>query len=113
MTTTPETESAETEREEAAEPAEATQPSTDAAEPDQTARDEPEPTPEDEEPDAVGEGEPLEDVKGIGPAYAQRLRDAGVADVTELANADAERLAEETGLSDKRISSWIDRAKAR
>ncbi|MFC7080914.1 helix-hairpin-helix domain-containing protein [Halorussus caseinilyticus] len=52
-------------------------------------------------------------MKGIGPAYAQRLQDAGVADVTELAKADAEQLSEETGLSDKRISSWIERAQAR
>ena len=123
VTTAPEgSESVETGRDSAAEPAEAVQPSTDAAHPDQSAGDEPEPTPEDtadedaesdtaEEP--VGEGEPLEDVKGIGPAYAERLRDAGVADMTELATADAEQLAEETGLSDKRISTWIERAQAR
>ena len=52
-------------------------------------------------------------MKGIGPAYAERLRDAGVADVTELAKADADQLADETGLSAKRISSWIERAQAR
>ncbi|WP_115865632.1 helix-hairpin-helix domain-containing protein [Halorussus litoreus] len=58
-------------------------------------------------------GEPLEDVKGIGPAYAERLRSAGVADVAELATADADRLAEETDLSEKRISRWIEQAQAR
>ena len=63
--------------------------------------------------ESAAAGEPLEDVKGIGPAYAERLRDAGVADVAELAEADADRLAGETNLSAKRISSWIDRAKAR
>ena len=108
---------------EAAEPAEATEPSADAAEPDQTAADEPEPTPEEteesgaDEPEVtdepVGDGEPLENVKGIGAAYAERLNDAGVANVAELAKADAELLAEETGLSEKRISRWIDRAQSR
>ncbi|WP_128477719.1 helix-hairpin-helix domain-containing protein [Halorussus pelagicus] len=120
VTTAPEgSESAETGRD-AAEPAEAVQPSSDAAHPDQSAGDEPEPTPEeteDSESDAaeepVGEGEPLEEIKGIGSAYAERLRDAGVTDVTELAKADAEQLADETGLSDKRISTWIERAQAR
>jgi len=171
VTTAPAAESAESQTDDAAEPAEATQPSASAGQPAQTEGTEPEPTPEadveaddgteasevdedeaDDESDAdeevtdeadadeqvaaddeadetveaedgadeeadeqapVGEGEPLDDIKGIGSAYAERLNDAGVADVAELARADAEQLAAETGVSEKRIATWIDRAKAR
>jgi predicted flap endonuclease-1-like 5' DNA nuclease len=57
-------------------------------------------------------GRPLEDVKGIGPAYAERLRNAGVEDSAALATADAEELADETDLSPKRVKGWIERAKS-
>jgi len=55
-------------------------------------------------------GEPLETITGIGPAYAERLQDAGVADTAALADADAAALAEATDLSAKRIQGWIDQA---
>jgi len=172
VTTAPAAESAESQTDDAAEPAEAIQPSTDAGQPAQTEETEPEPTPEadaetedseeaepeadeaaepddespvddeaTDEPDAdepvaaedeadepapaeddvdegadeapVGEGEPLDEIKGIGSAYAERLNDAGVADVAELARADPEQLAAETGVSEKRVATWIDRAQAR
>jgi len=135
VTTAPAAESAESGTDDAAEPAEAVQPSPEAGQPAQTEETEPEPTPEAEAPDEVdeggepdeqaaeddaaapdeslGEGEPLDDIKGIGSAYAERLNDAGVADIAELARADAEQLAAETGVSEKRIATWIDRAKAR
>lgn len=82
------------EPEDAEEPAEAEE----STEPDE---------PESAEPD---ERIPLEEIKGVGPAYAERLRDAGVDHAGALADADAEELAEETGLSAKRIGRWIDRA---
>jgi predicted flap endonuclease-1-like 5' DNA nuclease len=69
--------------------------------------------PADEEPDgadAAG-GEPVDEVKGIGPAYAERLADAGVTTVADLAEADPEALADQIGVSDKRIARWIDRAR--
>ncbi|WP_134669223.1 helix-hairpin-helix domain-containing protein [Halorussus marinus] len=184
VTTAPAAQSTESQTDDAAEPAEAVQPSTEAAQPTQTAGTEPEPTPEpdvdgddedeatddgldeeatddtedeevaddedetidgageepddheetadeqapadektddeaeaDDEPAAsdeqLGEGEPLDDIKGIGSAYAERLNDAGVGDIAELARADPEQLAAETGVSEKRIVTWIDRAKAR
>ncbi|WP_440007631.1 helix-hairpin-helix domain-containing protein [Halomicrococcus sp. SG-WS-1] len=103
--------------ESAAEPAEATGPTTDAAQPEQTEATEPEPTPteeqeerEAEEPDV--EERPLEDVKGIGPAYAERLRRTGVENTVDLAAADPEEIADETDLSPKRIEGWIERAKS-
>jgi len=52
----------------------------------------------------------LTEIKGIGPAYAERLETAGVDNVAQLAVADAEELAEATDLSPNRISGWIDQA---
>lgn len=52
----------------------------------------------------------LEDVKGIGPAYADRLRDAGVESVADLASADAGELAAESDIAESRIENWIDQA---
>jgi len=63
--------------------------------------------------DEPTEGDDLEDIKGVGPAYAQRLRDAGVGSVAELADADADELAAETDLSANRIGNWIEQAEAR
>jgi hypothetical protein len=56
---------------------------------------------------------PVEEVKGIGPAYAGRLEDAGVTTIGQLAVADAESLAAATDVSQKRIARWIERARAR
>lgn len=60
--------------------------------------------------DAVDESDDLEELKGVGPAYAQRLRDAGIRSVADLAEADADELAEETDLSPNRIGNWIEQA---
>lgn len=65
-----------------------------------------------ESEEAAEAGRPLEDVKGIGPAYAERLRNVGVEDSAALATADAEELADETDLSPKRVEGWIERAKS-
>ncbi|MHC3438819.1 helix-hairpin-helix domain-containing protein [Natrialbaceae archaeon A-gly3] len=87
--------------EEAAEPAEATGP-----------------TPSDAEPTAEKAGEsvqpvPVDDIKGIGPAYSDRLAAAGVETVSDLEAANAADLAEETDISEKRLQGWIDRAQVR
>lgn len=52
----------------------------------------------------------VETVDGIGPAYAERLGNAGVETVPELREADAVSLAEATDISEKRISRWQERA---
>lgn len=62
---------------------------------------------------AAGAGADIEEIKGIGPAYADRLRDAGVEDVAALASADAAELADQTGLGEGRIANWIEQAKTR
>jgi predicted flap endonuclease-1-like 5' DNA nuclease len=83
---------------------------------------EPEPEPEAEaepeaekEPEAEAEeaSEPVQDIKGIGPAYAERLSELGIETVDELADADSATVAEETDISETRIEQWIKRARAR
>jgi len=99
---------------------EAAEEAIEEAEPDAEGEEEPAET----EADAEAEAEPeepepeapegtLEDVKGIGPAYAERLRNAGVDSIADLADADAEDLAAETDLSATRIENWIEQAKVR
>lgn len=66
----------------------------------------------DEATDESGDGdaEPVSSVKGIGPAYASRLEDAGVETVADLAAADPEDLAGRIDLSPKRVGRWVDNA---
>jgi polyhydroxyalkanoate synthase len=53
----------------------------------------------------------LVDINGIGPAYADRLQDAGIPTVADLADADAGALAAETDISVERLEGWIEQAK--
>ncbi|MFB6196556.1 MAG: helix-hairpin-helix domain-containing protein [Haloplanus sp.] len=57
------------------------------------------------------EPESVEVIKGIGPAYAERLSNVDVDTVAELAAADADELAEAIDLSAKRVGRWIERAR--
>lgn len=57
--------------------------------------------------------ESVEVVKGIGPAYAERLANAGVHSVSDLAAADVADLAEAVDLSETRVGRWIERAQER
>ena len=92
----------------AAEPAEAagaasTSDDADDAEPDAE-------TPDDAaSDDDGGAAVPVEEVSGIGPAYAERLGEAGVESVADLLDADPEELADSTDISEKRIGRWQDR----
>ncbi|RLM59810.1 helix-hairpin-helix domain-containing protein [Halobellus sp. Atlit-31R] len=56
------------------------------------------------------ESPPVETLKGIGPAYAERLGTVGIETVSDLAAADADEVAAEIDVSAKRVSRWIDRA---
>lgn len=58
---------------------------------------------------------PLTEVEGIGPAYAEKLRAAGVATTEGLLERGAGRggrqgLAEATGISDALILRWVNQA---
>ena len=55
----------------------------------------------------------LQTIEGIGPSYAERLQAAGVDDATDLAAADAEDLAAETGIGERRIRGWIEAVEGR
>jgi len=61
----------------------------------------------------LGTDESTDVIKGIGSAYAERLAEAGVDTVADLATGDAESLSAETGISETRLQNWIDRAKHR
>lgn len=59
------------------------------------------------------DAEPVDEIKGIGASYANQLAGAGIDTIAELAAADAEDVAAQTELSEKRLSRWIDRARNR
>jgi len=59
------------------------------------------------------EPESVEVIKGIGPAYAERLSNAGVDSVADLAAADVSELAAAVDLSETRVGRWIERAQDR
>ena len=57
----------------------------------------------------------LEDIEGIGPSYAAKLKDAGVTTEEGLLEAGATKtgraeIAEKTGISEKLILGWVNRA---
>jgi polyhydroxyalkanoate synthase len=52
----------------------------------------------------------LQEIRGVGPAYAERLREAGIESVTDLVEADVASLAEETDIPERRLEGWIEQA---
>ncbi|MCL7418501.1 MAG: class III poly(R)-hydroxyalkanoic acid synthase subunit PhaC [Halalkalicoccus sp.] len=52
----------------------------------------------------------LEAVSGIGPSYADRLTEAGIETIADLAAADPADLAERTDLSTERVRDWVEAA---
>ena len=61
--------------------------------------------------EAVADGD-LESIDGIGPTYAERLRDAGIDGLAALAAADVEAVAEAADVPEDRAEDWIDQASA-
>jgi len=57
-----------------------------------------------------GDGGSVEEIRGIGPTYGERLADAGIHTVSDLAAADAAELCAATGIEEGRIEGWIERA---
>jgi predicted flap endonuclease-1-like 5' DNA nuclease len=56
--------------------------------------------------------DPLEEIKGIGPVFANRLNDAGITTFAELANSSPAELQEITGVARWDPAEWIVEAKA-
>jgi polyhydroxyalkanoate synthase len=56
-------------------------------------------------------GADLEVLDGVGPAYADRLRAAGVEALPDLVAADPEELAAAVDVSADRVRRWIDQAR--
>lgn len=69
------------------------------------------PTETDEEQQETGE--PVESIKGIGPTYSDRLADAGLGTVTELAQAEPEAVADAAQTGTTKAANWIERAQDR
>jgi polyhydroxyalkanoate synthase len=61
--------------------------------------------------EAVADGD-LESVNGIGPTYAERLREAGIDGLAALATADPEAIAEAADVAVSRAEDWIAQAGA-
>jgi large subunit ribosomal protein L31e len=69
--------------------------------------------PEADEGEATGPGadRPVTDVKGVGPATAEKLDKAGITTVAELANADAAEVAEASGIAAEKVAQYVKDAK--
>jgi polyhydroxyalkanoate synthase len=53
----------------------------------------------------------LQTLDGIGPTYEERFHDAGITTVTQLVAADPVQLADRLGLSESRVTAWIEQAR--
>ena len=65
-----------------------------------------------EEAKKKAEVDALAKIPGIGPKTLEKLEAAGVKTALDLAGAEAEELAEKTGLNKKKLSSWQVAAKS-
>lgn len=61
------------------------------------------------EQDGVGD---LQTIEGVGPAYADRLKSAGIDDVLALAVADPNDLAEAIDVPPATVTDWVEQADA-
>jgi polyhydroxyalkanoate synthase len=60
----------------------------------------------------TGAATDVEAIDGIGPTYAERLREAGIETTADLAAADAATVAEAAQVGEGRASNWIEQARA-
>ena len=64
---------------------------------------------EDVDPAGTEESD-LEKIDGIGPTYAERLREAGILTVSQLVDADPETIADAAAVGPARVEGWIEQA---
>lgn len=76
----------------------------------QAATDSPEAQTESEESGSAASAEPVDAIKGIGPTYSDRLSEAGIETVGQLAEADPETVADAAQTGETKAGNWIDRA---
>ncbi|EMA51500.1 helix-hairpin-helix domain-containing protein [Halococcus thailandensis] len=69
--------------------------------------------PTDADPDVDTADHDVDALKGIGPSYAERLGEAGIESVADLADADPETISDEVDVAESRVERWSERAKAR
>jgi polyhydroxyalkanoate synthase len=65
------------------------------------------------EAESAAETVGLESIEGIGPAYAARLREAGVGSIAALAASDPAHLAGDVDVGVERVRRWVERARER
>ena len=63
--------------------------------------------------EAAQPADDLTELSGIGPVFATRLAQAGIATFSALAVATPERVAEATGATEAKATDWIEQAAAR
>lgn len=63
-----------------------------------------------EEEAGADDSPPVDEIKGIGPAYSDRLGEIGIDTVADLRGADAAEVAERTTAPEGTVQKWIDRA---
>lgn len=88
-----------------------TGPAGDHSPPEAGIEDDSEPEVADDQPDAAGES--VDAIKGIGPTYSDRLSDAGIETIGDLADAEAAAVAEAAKTGETKAGSWIERARNR
>jgi predicted flap endonuclease-1-like 5' DNA nuclease len=54
----------------------------------------------------------IDAIDGIGPVFAGRLKSAGIDDVSKLASATPDTIAEAAGVSGARARTWIEQARS-
>jgi polyhydroxyalkanoate synthase len=54
----------------------------------------------------------IDAIDGIGPVFASRLKLAGIDDVSKLASATPDTIAEAAGVSGARARTWIEQARS-
>lgn len=64
-------------------------------------------------PTAATAGDDLTEIKGIGPVYAGRLSDQGMASFAALSAADPTTVAIAAGVPESAAEEWIAQAKSR
>jgi predicted flap endonuclease-1-like 5' DNA nuclease len=77
---------------------------------DSTEIDESEDTVESEDSTETEPTVPVEEIRGIGPTYSERLADIGVETVGDLAGMEAPAVADAAEVSESRAADWITQA---